>query len=162
MLRVLTVIVAFFSTPLAAETSVQNNLDGPCISNGGPHNCVENFACIGEQGRWFEGRAIGWNSGTLIGRTNDGVNCNGNWWVEPSGIGRADMMCEDGTTARVVSEYQDYNTGTTIGVGTTGDGEKVRSFSGRNVIDFLNNDGVSVLQCGDTEIEIDGGGAPIA
>lgn len=162
MLRTLVSMLIFFGFPSTAQTFVPRTVEEPCVADGGPHNCVKNLACIGEHGRWFEGRAIGWNSGILLGRTSDGVSCNGNWRIDSSGIGRAELACEDGTTAEVISEYQDYETGTTVGVGKTGNGEEIRSFSGRNVVGFLKKEGVPILPCGDAGVELDESGVPIS
>lgn len=161
MIRTLLPVLIFLAVPAAAQT-VPRVLEGPCIADEGPHSCVKNLACIGDEGRWFEGRAFGWGSGVLVGRTSDGVVCEGTWEIEPSGYGRTEVACEDGTSAEVVSEYQDYETGTSIGRGITSSGEEIRSFSGENVVEYLTEDGIPVLPCGDAGIELDKDGIPIS
>lgn len=43
-------------------------------------------------------------SGVLVGRTSDGVACEGTWEIEPKGFGRTEVVCKDVTTAEVASE----------------------------------------------------------
>lgn len=114
------------------------------------------------KGAGFEGRAFRWGSGVLVGRTSDEVAYEGTWETEPSGYGRTEVACKNGTSAEVVSEYQDYETGTSIGRGITSSGEKIRSFSGENVVEYLTEDGIPVLPCGDAGIELDKDGIPIS
>lgn len=162
MIRPFLPVLIILATPAAAQNLVPRVPEKPCVADAGPYNCVKNLACIGDEGLWFEGRAIGWNSGVLRGRMSNGIACEGTWTIEPSGLGRTEVSCEDGTTAEVISQYQDYETGTTVGRGVTSSGEKIRSFSGANVIEFLTEDGTPVLPCGDAGIELDKGGIPIS
>lgn len=162
MLRALVSTMIFLGVPATAQTFVPGTAGEPCVTDGGPDSCVKVLACIGDRGRWFEGRAIGSGSGILQGRTSDGVTCSGTWTIEPSGLGRTEAACENGTTAELIAEYQDHRTGTAIGEGVTSEGEKILSFSGRNVVEFLTDDGVSVLPCGDGGVELDQDGMPIS
>ncbi|MDT0682683.1 hypothetical protein RM543_08295 [Roseicyclus sp. F158] len=149
--------------PASAQMGAPRPAQTPCLAaTGEPENCVRILACIGDDGRWFDGRATGWNSGAVTGRTSDGVSCTGTWGIEPSGIGRAELFCEDGTAASVLSRYQDYETGTTIGEGLTGEGETIRTWSGENVLDFLLEDGTPTLPCGGDGVDFDRDGIPIS
>jgi len=162
MLRLILPIALLGALPVAAQVQAPRPVEGPCIADGSPQNCVKNLACIGTQGRWFAGRAIGWNEGQLLGRNSDGMSCRGEWRIDRNGLGRSELTCKDGTTASVTADYQDYETGTAIGRGTTSAGERVISYSGAHVVEFLREDGVPVLPCGADGIELDGDGVPIS
>jgi hypothetical protein len=85
----------------------------PLTDDGG--NCVRILACIGDQGRWFHGRAFGRGEGALAGVISDGAQCTGDWTSSNAlGAGQADVICDDGMTVRVIY-YQDAYTGSALG-----------------------------------------------
>lgn len=121
-------------------------------------NCVRILACIGDQGRWFHGRAFGRGEGTLAGVVSDGVQCTGHWTSRNAfGTGQADVICDDGMTVTVIYFYQDEYTGTAKGKGISNRHEVVDAWSGENVLSYFRG-GVPTakaqLKCGSFEIPI--------
>ena len=119
-------------------------------------NCVRILARIGEQGRWFHGRAFGRGTGTLAGVMNDGVTCAGDWVSRNAfGTGQASVVCDDGLSVTVIYFYQDEYTGTAIGQGISNREDAVQSWSGEHVLDYFRG-GVpsaeAVMKCGSFDI----------
>jgi hypothetical protein len=95
---VLSSVIAVSVLPARAQTL--------CPMTGDQENCVRILACLGEEGRWFHGRAFGRGEGTLAGVTDDGVACTGQWTSRNIvGLGQADVSCDDGATIRVIYYY---------------------------------------------------------
>ncbi|WP_305249204.1 hypothetical protein [Pseudotabrizicola sp.] len=87
------------ATPVFAEVDL-------CPMTDDGANCVRILACIGEQGRWFHGRAFGRGEGTLAGVVNDGATCAGDWTSRNAfGTGQANVVCDDGMSATVIYFY---------------------------------------------------------
>lgn len=110
----------------------------PCENR--PHDaasCSRFLACIGEDGLWLDGRARGWNTGTLTGTASDGTTCAGSWWVVGERAAGAEMECSDGSRGRVRYVAQDPITGTGIAAGAMEDGRTIRAWTGENVLEFL-------------------------
>ena len=131
----------------------------PCENTMRSDNCSRILACIGEDGLWLDGRANGWERGTLSGRMSDGTTCAGTWG-QGGWFGRsldAELRCDDGRTGAVRYTAQDPETGTGIGRGAMSDGAEVRAWTGRNVLRFLTPEGErrAVLPC-------EGGAVPIS
>lgn len=130
----------------------------PCEVTPDETSCSLNFACLGDQGRWYRGRAIGRGTGVLDGVTSDGATCTGVWTnSNAAGVGQADFACGDGTAGTVYYFLQDGYTGTAIGKGKTVKGEAVEAWSGEHVIEFLKKgslSGQAQLQCGAFSIPI--------
>jgi hypothetical protein len=104
-------------------------------------NCVRVVACIGDEGVWFNGRAFGRGEGTFSGTTSTGLMCEGTWMSRNAfGLGPADVMCEDGRAGRVFYTYQDEYTGTALVQGAMHSGEKIKIWSGTNVLEYLRGD----------------------
>lgn len=162
MRHALVLCLVALACPASAQVGVPRPVEGPCLSTGGDDSCVRNVGCIGDDGRWFSGRALGWNAGEAFGRTSEGVLCRGRWAIQSDGRARASLTCEDGVTAETMSVYQDTETGTTIGEGVTSEGDRLRFWSGKHVLDFLTVDGRPVLPCGDDGIDLDADGVPIS
>jgi len=59
-----------------------------CIATGDTNSCAQVLACIGTNGLWFRGQALGWNEGTLIGEMSDGTACTGEWGPAAGSDGR--------------------------------------------------------------------------
>jgi hypothetical protein len=96
------------------------------------------LACVGKKGSYFDGRAKGWDTGTVAGQLDDGTACSGQWTARgPFGFGLAKLICQDGVTAKVIYYYMDNLTGTAIGRGSTSDGRAIRIWSGQNVLRYL-------------------------
>lgn len=151
------VTVMLIATACSAETlnlsPDETQPDQGCASRAmDPTSCVRVLACIGEDGAWFEGRAFGWDNGTVSGRINTGVTCEGTWSTRYS-VGVSQLTCSDGTSIEVLYTNQDNATGTGIGHGQDSKGRAVQSWSGEHVLDYLTPEGeVSPrLICGDTE-----------
>ena len=109
-----------------------------CPMTGDSGNCVRILACVGDQGRWFQGRAFGRGQGAVAGVMSDGATCVGTWtsrnWM---GAGQADVACDDGMEVTVLYTYQDEYTGTARGGGQANSGEWVQVWSGLNLLDYL-------------------------
>lgn len=116
---------------------------GVCLNRPyDPSNCVRVLACIGEDGLWFDGKARGWNQGTVSGARSDDVLCKGTWDANGLlGTGVGQMTCEDGIGVDVIYYYQDNLTGTVIGRGLDSAGRNVQIWSGENVEQFLTGPG---------------------
>ena len=113
---------------------------------------------MGEDGLWFDGRADGWNRGTVTGRLSDGTACAGTWGYAWHGMtARVEFRCDDGRSGRARYTAQDPETGTGIGRGRMSDGTSVRAWTGRNVLDYLTPEGErrALLPC-------EGGAIPIS
>lgn len=93
----------------------------------------------------FIGRATGTGAadGPILGRTNEGVICEGHWVSDRElGFGRATFSCEDGRKGHATYTSVDPPTGTTFGSGLTEDGVQIRVWSGRAIDQFvMNKDG---------------------
>ena len=61
------------------------------------------------------------------------------------GLGQADVMCEDGRKGRVFYTYQDEYTGTAVGQGAMHSGERIKIWSGTNVLEYLRGTRANVL-----------------
>ncbi|MEJ6397414.1 hypothetical protein [Yoonia sp. 208BN28-4] len=139
-------LVAIFAASAAnaqSQTSCAMTLD--------QSSCNRVVACVGDQGRWFNGRAFGRGSGTFAGVMNDGVTCSGTWKSRNIlGMGQADVICDDGMEGRVFYTYQDEQTGTAVGSGITRDGQAIDIWSGNNVLAYLRaqtGEPVAALPC---------------
>lgn len=118
-----------FALPAAAQD---------CVVTGGPDSCAPILACVGEDGRWFHGAAIGWETGTIRGAMDDGPTCEGDWSFEPgTASGEASLSCTDGTDIEMTFESLDGETGTSVARGETGDGAPVIAFTGPRVRDYM-------------------------
>jgi hypothetical protein len=150
-LRALLPVVFLCAPAMAEEPSL-------CPMTDDQANCVRVLACIGDQGRWFHGRAFGRGEGTLAGVVNDGVVCQGTWTSRNAmGLGQADVVCEDGAKIGVLYFYQDEYTGTALGRGESDRGDLVQSWSGEHVLDYFrdgNPTADAVLKCGTHAIAI--------
>lgn len=150
-LRLLPALV-FLASPSLAKTSLPGEVTPDQTS------CSRIFACIGDQGRWFQGRAFGRGEGVLDGSTDDGVACRGTWTNSNAlGVGQANMACDENMTADVYYSLQDGETGTGIGRGMTRNGEAVQSWTGTPVLEFLKRHSASaqaMLPCGASDIPI--------
>jgi hypothetical protein len=147
--------------PLAGVLSLTGPVlaqDALCPLTDDQANCVRILACIGEQGRWFHGRAFGRGEGTLAGVVNDGVSCTGKWTSRNAfGTGQANVVCDDGMEVTVIYFYQEEYTGTAQGKGISNREEVVSAWSGENVLDYFrdgNPTAQAVLKCGSFDIPL--------
>ncbi len=105
-------------------------------------NCVRVLACIGDEGLYFDGGALGWDTGSVVGAISDWVTCSGEWTNDgPMGTGVAQLTCSDGNEIDVIYYRQDPETGTAIGRGTDAYGRTIQVWSGENVLEFLTPEG---------------------
>ena len=121
------------------------------------NNCVRVLACIGDRGLTFDGRARGWDAGTITGAISDGTGCAGTWDQDgPMGTGIGKMSCEDGTDVSVIYYSQDSITGTVVGRGVDTKKRAIRVWSGENVLQFLTEKGAfgPALPCVQGDIPI--------
>ena len=137
--RLLPAALALIAVPAAAKE---------CAVTGGPDNCVRVLACIGDDGLWFDGRAIGWNHGTIAGGLSDGGICTGSWAYTSQISAETRVSCDTGLEAAVVAISKDPATGTTVAEGRTDDGRRVTAWSGEYVMEFLRGpNGTPALPC---------------
>ena len=132
-----TMLFALFLFPqnLSAQSATH------CPMTADDSNCVRVVAYIGAEGVWFNGRAFGRGEGTFSGTTSTGLMCEGTWMSRNAfGLGQADVMCGDGRKGRVFYTYQDEYTGTAVGQGAMHSGEKIKIWSGTNVLEYLRGD----------------------
>ena len=126
---------------------------------GDPDSCVRVLACVGDAGVYFDGKAKGWDEGSVSGQLSDGTVCQGHWDSRgPFNTGRSWLSCEGGLDVNVLYFSQDPQTGTVIGSGKVSDGRSVQVWSGKNVLKFLTEDGAvsARLPCGGGDILISG------
>lgn len=147
--------------PLALAVSVGNPVwsqQSLCPMTDDQANCVRILACIGDQGRWFHGRAYGRGQGTLAGSVSDGVQCAGNWTSRNAfGTGQANVVCDDGMEVTVIYFYQEEYTGTAEGKGISNREEIVKAWSGENVLAYFRDGSPTaqaVLKCGSFDIPL--------
>jgi hypothetical protein len=135
---------------MATPTLAQEAELCPLTDAGG--NCVRILACLGDQGRWFHGRAYGRGEGVLFGMVNDGVTCSGTWLTQNArGQGQANVTCSDGMQVTVLYDHQDVHTGTAIGQGIANTKDLVKAWSGNHVLAFFQDGSVKAtitLPCG--------------
>ena len=112
-----------------------------CPMTANDANCVRVVACIGNEGAWFNGRAFGRGEGTFSGMTSTDLMCERTRMsCNAFGLGQADVMCEDGSKGCVFYTYQDEYSGTAVGQGAMHSGEKIKIWSGTNVLEYLRGD----------------------
>lgn len=140
------------------SSGIERSEPSPCANTRDEDNCAQILACVGDDGLWFRGRALGWNEGILAGRLSDGTACEGEWgrdgWFGRS-VG-ASLSCADGRTGTFRYTAQDPLTGTGIAEGRMSDGREVTAWTGKNVLDYLTPEGErhALLPCGPTAIPI--------
>ncbi len=152
--RLLLALVLSGHTALAQDTT-DSTL---CPLTDDSSSCTRILACIGDDGRWFHGRSFGRGSGWLIGTTDDGVTCTGNWVSQNAlGLGQADVACSDGMTVTVYYYYQDPYTGTATGRGLSNRHEIVQGWSGTHVLSYFADGRPTTkarLRCGSHDIPL--------
>lgn len=125
---------------------------GPCENiPGSQDNCVRALACMGRDGVWFDGQALGWDAGDIVGQLSTGEACIGTWRAQAvAGMGLVTMTCEGGLTARLLYHSFDSETGTAEGTGIDSKGRRIRGWSGLAVLDYLEKTTgkVATLPCG--------------
>lgn len=130
----------------------------PCEVTPDATSCSRIFACIGQSGLWFQGRAIGRGEGDLDGRLSDGTACTGTWTnANALGQPQADFSCENNTKGTVYYYHQDEYSGTALGRGLTEDGQSVEVWSGEHVTDFFRRNSPTseaLMHCGDKDIPV--------
>jgi hypothetical protein len=110
----------------------------PCTLQGGAEVCVPVLACVADTGLWIDGRAYGSRQGRIEAVMSDGTFCSGTWEVRGIlGMGRSDIVCDDGRKARIWYTYLDGRTGTAVGTGRSNFGERINAWSGQNVLEYL-------------------------
>ena len=110
-------------------------------------NCVRIVGCLGDQGLQFDGKARGWDQGTVSAQISDSTSCQGTWDSNgPLGTGVGKMTCEDGVSMGVIYYSQDSITGTVIGRGKDSLGRMIQVWSGENVLQFLTPDGANTAR----------------
>jgi len=94
--------VVLFPHDLSAQSETA------CPMTRDDSNCVRVVACIGDQGVWFNGRALGRSEVTFSGTTSTGLMCAGTWMSRNAfGLGQGDITCENEQKGRVFYTYQD-------------------------------------------------------
>ncbi len=150
-------LAAILSIPQFAAASPV--VDPSCqLKPGEPDNCVPLVGCVGDDGRYFVGEAIGWDAGDLTAETDDGLACSGRWQARTAiGAGQANFQCGGELNGVVLFTYQDHTTGTTTGRGATSDGRGLRVWSGHNIRRYIEQQSGSVdaqLMCGTSVVPL--------
>ena len=151
---------AQLSTPTPAAPQGDIHQAGVCDMTNDTTSCTRVVACIGVEGKWFNGRAFfGRGKGVLDGQLSTGAHCTGRWVARNlMGLGQADLKCNDGMTATVLYTVQDSYTGTALGFGRTNHDEPVEAWSGQHVLAYFQNEDrenpVISMQCGLTSIPL--------
>ena len=143
--------------PAFGQSTIQPDI-GVCRNTPySQDNCVRIVGCLGDQGLQFDGKARGWDQGTVWAQISDFTQCAGTWNSDgPLGTGVGEMTCEDGVTMDVIYYSQDSITGTVIGRGKDSVGRLIQVWSGENVLEFLTPDGSDIarLPCVSGDIPI--------
>lgn len=143
-------VLSAISPAYAAENS--------CPASDDDDNCTRVLACVGDTGRWFNGRAFGRGEGTFAGLVNDGTACSGTWVSRNAyGVGQGNVQCDDGMESTVLYFFQDEHSGTAIGRGRTTHGDMLTMWSGNHVLQYLraeNGTPHATLPCGTQDIPI--------
>ncbi|WP_099248403.1 hypothetical protein [Pelagimonas phthalicica] len=165
MFRILLPVALCLSSPVFAQTLSVPGISKPSAEvkptcQNIPYsqeNCVRVLACVGASGLYFDGRALGWDQGKVIGALSNGTRCVGTWKSGGfMGTGTSTLSCQDGTQAQVLYYTQDNDTGTVTGRGSDNHARAVIAWSGQNVLEFLTPSGKpsAELPCGPTAIPI--------
>lgn len=132
MIRALLPALAFATPVLSQDLGACRNI--PYKQS----NCIRVLACLGDQGLWLDGKARGWDQGTVSLERSDQILCYGTWDSNgPLGTGRAEIACEDGSSGNIIYYNQDNVTGTVIGRGIDDQGRHIQVWSGENILQFL-------------------------
>ncbi len=146
---VLTLLPVFWATGVVAGDH------NSCDHASNKSDCTPVYACIGEQGEWFKGQALGQTKGSITGKLASGANCTGKW--NASGAGKFDLTCTNGTYMQVYYTENDPATKTAIGQGISMDGRFVQGWSGKDVETFFTDPLSSqrgTLICGSNEVPL--------
>lgn len=160
----LPVVVCLIAAPVLSDTIILPEIGitpqaapEPCPNvPGSQASCSRILACVGNDGLWFDGRAVGWDAGIVTGRMSDGSTCEGEWRSGFAfGTGRSVVSCSDGSRGQVIYYIQHNETGTVEGRGVDTMGRGLKVWTGLNVVDFLKDaSGRPRLPCTDDAIPI--------
>lgn len=106
---------------------------------GFKRHCSPVFACIGNEGEYFQGRARGRGDiGLVRGRTGSGAHCSGFWQRDAaSGEGQSKLNCSDGMRAEVRWDVRDSTSGYFVGTGKDSQNRAVLFWVGQSYIDRI-------------------------
>ncbi|MGP9803697.1 hypothetical protein [Paracoccus sp. NSM] len=143
---------AALAVSLLTWPALADDMPQLCPLRSDDSSCSRVVACLGDEGRWFHGRALGRGRGEVLGVTSDGAQCRGQWAERGLlGLGQASVTCQDGTEVGVLFTYQDRFSGTATGRGTTRDGTAVQVWAGQHVLSWLESETgrpLGLLPCG--------------
>lgn len=145
----LTILPAFWATGVVAEDH------NSCTHSSNMRGCTPVYACIGDQGEWFKGQALGQTKGSITGMLASGANCTGKW--SSAGAGKFNLTCTNGTYMQVYYTNSDPVTKTAIGHGISMDGRFVEGWSGKNVGTYFSDVEASQtgsLICGSNKVPL--------
>ncbi len=110
-----------------------------CTSNPGQgDHCTPLLACF-DNGQSIHGATLGWLSGNIEGKTQDGVACRGKWEIlsTSDASGSAQFICEDGSYGNASFSYDRAKPGTIWGRGEFNASEAFQVWGGRDLIQRL-------------------------
>lgn len=113
---------------------------------GHANSCTPIFACIGENGEYFQGQARGWGElGLLRGRTASGAHCSGFWQRDGEvGFGTAKINCSNGTRTEVMWNARYREAGYFVGSGSDNKDRKVLAWTGHDILARISAIGVGM------------------
>lgn len=124
----------FWVTAMCTATSVTAETRGCSLSKD---FCVPFIGCSLKTGDFYAGYSLGQRTGPVFATSKSGVTCQGEWWRNAIGAGRAKFTCGDGATGNATYTYFDSKTGTASGSGRTNTGDKLRFWAGHNVLSYV-------------------------
>ncbi len=152
--RMLPVIIC-----LAGQTQADDKTD--CLAGQG-EACEQILACIGDDGRWFRGEAIGRGPvNDVLGTLDNGIICSGQRMRFNKILsGSVKLTCEDGTQTTVEYEIPFLETDFDYGTGRaqTKNGRAVQLWVGQDLVTSLRRESggiVSLLPCPGGAIALD-------
>lgn len=126
------IIAAITALPFATSATAQTT---DCRFDEG--FCVPFVGCSETTGAYYVGRSYGQRSGPVAAISNTGRVCQGRWWRNALGIGRARFTCDDGAEGEARYTYFDSRSGTATGKGWTNRNEKLRFWAGHHVLSYV-------------------------
>lgn len=102
--------------------------------------CVPFVGCIEDGRGFFHGYSFGRKKGPLTAFTENGATCEGRWWRNAIGVGKAEFSCENGLSGRASYTYFEPSSGTAFGKGRTNKGDRVRFWAGHRLLPHVLSD----------------------
>ena len=122
------------TTLFAALISTSSHAE-PCQLS--KNYCVPFVGCFESGDGFFHGMSFGKREGPIFAVSEQGVRCEGRWWRNALGAGKARFTCEDGVSGRATYTYFHKSSGTAKGRGRTNSGERLRFWAGHRYLAYV-------------------------